>query len=298
MTLPTFRLADFFPAAELKRDGVFAWTLYPRAARPQALCYALTEEILELVNANPNITCVITAAPLVDRVASGKGVAVAARPQEAYYQLHNRLFREGRMKVHQEHAIHPGAIIAPTAVIGKNVVIGRDVTIGHHAVIEDYSIIGEGTLVGPHACIGSRGMQNTRFEGEFLRVEFAGGVKIGRNCEILTAAVVQKPYHCDYTEIGDATQISVKANVGHGVKIGSRTLVGGNAQIGGNTVIGDDVWIGQSATLADGLQIGNAAQIKMASAVVRNVPAGEAVSGNFALNHNRNLKQYTRLQHE
>jgi len=146
MTLPIFRLADFFPAAELKCDGFFAWTLYPRASRPQALCYALAEDVVDLINANPNITCVITLAALAGRVASGKGVAVSARPQEAYYQLHNRLFREGLMKIHQDNFIHPGASIAPTAVIGQNVVIGDGVTIGPHAVIEDYSIIGEGRI--------------------------------------------------------------------------------------------------------------------------------------------------------
>jgi UDP-3-O-[3-hydroxymyristoyl] glucosamine N-acyltransferase len=202
------------------------------------------------------------------------------------------------MKVHQEHFIHPGATIATTAVIGNNVVIGDGVTIGSHAVIEDYSIIGEGTLIGPHVCIGSRGMQNTRFEGKFLRVEFAGGVKIGRNCEILTAAIVQKPYHCDYTEIGDDVQVSVKVNVAHNVKIGARSMLAGNSQIGGNAVLEEDVWIGQAAAICDGIRIGRGAQVKMGSVVVSSVKPGQVVSGNFAIEHSLTLKHHARAKSE
>ncbi|MEA3189146.1 MAG: hypothetical protein QOD99_2976, partial [Chthoniobacter sp.] len=207
-------------------------------------------------------------------------------------------FRNGLMKPHDKDGIDPSARISPAARIGKHVVIGRDVVIEALAIIEDFVCIGDGTYVGQNAVIGARGMQNTNVNGHSVRVEFAGGVKIGAGCEILALAIVQKPYHCDYTEIGDEAKISVKANVAHGVKIGARTMVGGNAQIAGNAVVGDDVWIGQSATLADGIRIGDRAEVKMGAVVVKNVPAGAAVSGNFAVPHINQVRHFTELYHE
>ena len=202
------------------------------------------------------------------------------------------------MKPHEEHAIDPAAVISPAARIGRHVLIGPGVVIEAFAIVEDFVCIGEGTYVGPHAVLGARGMQNTLVEGRSVRVDFAGGVKIGPGCEILAMAIVQKPYHCDYTEIGEGAKISVKANVAHGVKVGARTLVGGNAQIAGNVTIGEDVWIGQSATLADGISIGDRAQVKMGSVVVKNVAAEEEVSGNFAVPHVHNLRHYAQLLHD
>ncbi len=290
------KAGDFFSNAEVRRAGSFAWTHHPKAGRPGVLCYAAGDEAVQLVNANPNVTCVITTAALAEKITGDRGVVVAAQPQDAYYRLHNRLFREGLMKVHQEHRIDPGAVIAPTAIIGRHVVIEKGVTIGHHVVVEDFSIIGEGTYVAPNVYIGSRGMQNTRYDGKFLRVEFAGGVKIGRNCEILASAIVQKPYHCEYTEIGNDVQISVKVNVAHNVKVGDRTMVAGNSQIGGNAVVEEDVWIGQSATICDGIRIGRGAQVKMGSVVVSPVKPGQVVSGNFAMDHARTLKNHARAK--
>lgn len=249
------------------------------------------------VNRNPCLSAVITTEALAGLVADGKGVIVTDNPQERYYELHNHLFRSGLMQPHNTHSVHPDAHIAPSAIIGRNVVIGPEVTVGAGAIIGDYTILGEGTLVAEYAVIGARGMQNTKVNNRRYDVAWAGGVKIGRRCEILTAAIVQRPYHCEYTEIGDEAQISVKANIGHGVHVGARTMIGGNCQVAGNARIGADAWIGQSSTICDGISVGDRAEVKMGSVVIRSVPACASVSGNFAFSHEAHIREFAQRLH-
>lgn len=286
------RLSEFFAPHEVLRDSVFAWTLHPKAKKADALCYALNEATVLRINRNPHVTAVLTTALLAPLVACEKGVVVPASPQRAYYDLHNTLVRDGSMKVHHDCEIHPTAKISASAVLGREVVIGAGVTIGHGAVIGDFTIIGDETCVETYAVIGARGMQNTKVNGSFYRVEWAGGVRIGRRCEILTAAIIQRPYHCEYTEIGDEARISVKTNIGHGAHVGVATMIGGNAQVAGNAWIGDHVWVGQSSTICDGVRVGHNAEIKMGSVVVRHVGDGEIVSGNFAHAHEQHVQSY------
>jgi UDP-3-O-[3-hydroxymyristoyl] glucosamine N-acyltransferase len=139
-------------------------------------------------------------------------------------------------------------------------------------------------------------MLNTLVGGQSFPLLFAGGVKIGYRCEILTNAVIQRPYQAFYTNIGDDCKISVKAVVGHGVSIGRGTMVAGNAQISGDVVIGEEVWIGPSVTIASAVSVGDRAQVKLGSVVVSDVQPGQHVSGNFAVDHVRQLRFHGRLR--
>ena len=63
--------------------------------------------------------------------------------------------------------------------------------------------------------------------------------------------------------------------------------------IGGRTVVGNHVWLGFGATVRNGLVIEDMARVNMGSVVTKNVLAGESVTGNFAIPHERfmeNLK--------
>jgi UDP-3-O-[3-hydroxymyristoyl] glucosamine N-acyltransferase len=289
-------LRDFFPVEEVVRDSEFRSTLHPDAETSGALCYGMQEAALLRINRNPRVTAVITTSGLADLVSPEIGVVVSADPQRSYYDLHNRLVDEDRVPLHTAESVDPSARIATTAVIGRRVIVGADVTIAHGVVLGDYTIVGDGTTVAEYAVIGARGMQNLKVQGHFYPVRWAGGVRIGKQCEILTGAVVQRPYHAEYTDVGDEVRISVRANVGHRSVIGARTMIGGSCQIGGNASIGSDVWIGQGSTLTDGIRVGDRAEVKMGSVVVRDVPAGEAVSGAFALPHELNIAAFTRAR--
>jgi UDP-3-O-[3-hydroxymyristoyl] glucosamine N-acyltransferase len=291
------RLSDFFPQAEVIRDADFAWTMFPATPLPGSLCYALSEAVVDRVNRNTNIQAVITSKSMVHRVAGDKGIVVSESAELDYYQLHNRLVDSQQMPpLVGKRYISEDAYIDPGAYIGRNVHIEAGVEISAFAYIADNSIIGANTFIGPHAVIGARGMQCLKVDGKSFNIRYAGGVRLGSNCEVLAHAVVQKPYQPFFTDIGDHTKISVRANVGHGCRIGKNSMIAGNVTIAGNVCMGDNLWIGPSSTIADGLTIGDNVRIILGSVVVNHISDNQVVSGNFAIEHQRHLKHLARIR--
>jgi UDP-3-O-[3-hydroxymyristoyl] glucosamine N-acyltransferase len=289
-------LSEISPSYNVKRDGPFNLTMFPGSSIPLSLCYVLTKRIVDVVNANSNISALITLPELIQYIDNTKGIISCEHPTKLYFEIHNKLVEEKKLNLVQEKYISSSAKIASSAIIGENVIINDKVEISHNVQIGDNTIIGANTFVGPNAVIGTKGMQNLRVEGKRANVLYAGGVKIGERCEILTNAIIQRPYQAFFTEIGDDTQISVKASIGHGSKIGQNCMIAGNGTIAGNVIIGDNVWMGPSATIRDGLTIGNNAKIMIGSIVTKDVYAHEIVSGNFATDHTKQLKNYAKIR--
>ena len=291
------QLSELFPAREVIRDAAVALTFGPASEQPGSVCYGLDPAILATANANPNIAAVITTPEFADRVDAEKGCVLHSRPQQAFYDVHNRLFHEGRLHPHDLSEIHPTAQVASSAVIGSNVVLGRGVVVDHGATLDDFTIVGEETYIGPNATIGTRGVYNTHVEGRNVFVHCAGAVRIGRRCEILAGAAIVKSYLREFTDIADDVKIGARASVGHGCRIGEASIIGVGSVIAGNATVGRQVWIGPNVAVAEGRVIGDQAQALIGSVVIRNVAAGESVSGNFALSHAVHLQQIIRRRH-
>ena len=213
-----------------------------------------------------------------------------------FFNLHNKLLEQGLNAIQVSNYIDPSASIAETVKIYGNVKIGKNVVIEDFVVLNNNTIIGDNTYIAQNVVIGARGMHNTIVDGKIITVKDAGGVSIGNNCEVLSGAIIQKSYFSEFTTIGDDTKISVGVKVGHGCIIGERTLVAGSVQLSGYNTIGNDVWIGPSSVLAHGLRIGNNAQIKLGSVVVKDVKEKEEVSGNFAYNHTKRIRNLVKEQ--
>ena len=278
------------------RDAEIQYAYYANSPLPNSICFVLNLEFLIQANKNKNIAAIITTEELSNEVEATKGLVVSDNPKKDFFDLHNLLHENKLNTVDVEHYIDRSAKIADTVKISNNVFIGKNVIIEDFVVINSNTIIEENTYIASNVVIGARGMHNTMVEGKFLHVEDAGGVHIGQNCEVLAGAVIQKSYFAEFTKIGHQTKISVGVKVGHGCLIGERTLVAGSVQLAGYNTIGDDVWIGPSSVLAHGLTIGNNAQIKLGSVVVKDVKEREEVSGNFAYNHTKRIRNYVKEQ--
>ncbi len=289
------KLSNFFEN-DLTRDAHIQFTHYANSKLNNTVCFVLSYEYLKMANENDNISAVITTQDLSKDVSLDKGLFISKNPKLDFFNLHNFLIKNNCNKIELEHSIDSSAKISSTVVIHNNVSIGKNVVIDDYAVIYSNSIIGDNAYIASHVIIGARGMHNTMIEGEFVDVEDAGGVIIGKNCEVLSGAIIQKAYYCEFTEIEDQTKVSVSVKVGHGCKIGKRTMLAGNVQLAGYNTIGDDVWIGPSSTLAHGLTIGNKAQIKLGSVVVKSIKENEEVSGNFAYSHTKRIRNFVKEQ--
>ena len=75
--------------------------------------------------------------------------------------------------------------------------------------------------------------------------------------------------------------------------MGKRILIAACTCVAGRVQMDDDVWIGPGVTLINGMHIGKGARVNIGSVATRDVEPGKAVTGNFAIDHDRfisNLK--------
>ncbi|WP_236974811.1 hypothetical protein [Membranihabitans maritimus] len=278
------------------RNAEVEWTMYPKSSTPKSICYILNEEFIDLINDNLNISAVITPEQFIPLFTKEKGIFLSDSPQKDYYNLHNQLARMGKMKLISDGKISPHAQIHPTAIIEDRVIIEDGVEISAYTIIRKNTVICKGTSIGSFCEIGARGMQNIYVDGDIFNLEFMGGVEIGENCEILSHAIIQKPYHAYNTKIGRQNRISVKTSIGHGSIIGNYNRIAGNGTLSGNVQIGNYVKMGPSVTISDAIKIGNFTRIRLGSVVSNNISENSDVSGNFALDHKKNLKNYARIR--
>ncbi len=281
---------------EVYRDGEFKYTLHPGSDTPGTLCYAFGGKYLQLAVENIAVSCIITTKDNAYKVPANKGVLVAENPQVLYYNIHNYLVLERKSFLVEESYISSSATIHSSVEIKGNVIVEDDVVIEKDVIIEPNTIIRKGSYIGNRVILGAKGMQNFHANNELVKVLYAGGVEIGQQVEILDMSIIQRPYNFFFTKLGSKSKISVRVNIGHGCVIGDNCMIAGSAQISGNVTIANQVWIGPSVTIADALFIGEKAKILIGSVVVNNIPGETVVSGNFALDHIKQLKNYSRIK--
>ncbi len=289
-------LKQLFKDKNIYYHGHFACLNKVDSDIPYSLVYCEDLHYLEEAAGNSNVSAIITTNDLLNLLNKkiDKGVIVIDNPKFEYWKLFNRLVDEKFFSFKMDVGVGRNCKIHATAVISEKSLIGDNVTIGANAVIQEYSIIGNNSVIAPGVIIGAEGMQLIENSSLKMFIKHTGGTKIGENVTVLSNSVIQKAVLPVFTEIGDGCNLSVLVSIGHQSRIGKNCSFAGNVLIGGSVELGDDITVGPSATIKDGLKIGSGAQIKLGSVVVKDVKAGETVSGNFAISHIRNLKHYAK----
>ncbi len=250
---------------------------------------------------NPNISCVLTTRELAEKIPSHiQGIFACDAPKAALFAVHNALAEEERY-VGPSFLTRIGrnCTISPLAVIPeRNVIIGDNVAIEPFVVIKGRVSIGDNTVIRSGAVIGCKGFSFSKNEtGENISVADTAQIVIENDVELFEqTAVTTGIFPWEKTVIGRGTKVDTKGFIAHGSHIGPRCLFAAGAMISGNCVIGSDVWIGVNATVSNRITIGDHARVSLGSVVTKDVPAGETVSGNFAIPHQRfmqNLKAST-----
>ena len=143
--------------------------------------------------------------------------------------------------------------------------------------------------------IGFGDFEYKKENGQLFSVDHCGGVILGRDVELHSNTCVNKAlYPWDNTVIGDRCKIDMLVQISHGVKVGNDTMIVGLSGIGGRTEIGENSWIGYGCIVRNGVHIGSNARANMGAVVSRDVADGQAVTGNFAIDHDifmENLKR-------
>lgn len=288
------KLSDVCARVEVQvvRDSGFEslGLLSHRAPRMLVCAYDPSFIRRELLS-NASVAAAITSAELAPLIPEAVGLGIAADPAEAFYTLHEILLRETSFywqdfatEVSSEAVVHAGAHVAD-----RNVRIGPGTVVEPNAVILERSLIGRDCAIRSGVVVGAEGFEPKRIGGKQRVVPHAGSVWLGDDVEIQANSVVCRSAFSSPTRIGDESVISSLVNISHNVSIGKRCRIGSSAVVLGSSTIGNDVWIGPNATISNRVSVGDGAAVSLGAVVVRDVPAGARVSGNFAIDHKRFL---------
>jgi UDP-3-O-[3-hydroxymyristoyl] glucosamine N-acyltransferase len=246
---------------------------------------------------NHHISCVITTSDIAERLPEHLAVAVCDDPKTVFYQIHEHLARKTDFYWKDfESQISPNAKIHETAYVAqKNVSIGNGTIVEPNAVIMEKSIVGEDVIIRSGAVIGGTGMEPKYVDGDLVNISHMGGVRLENRVEISGNSYIQRSVFGDFTKVGQDTKIGPIVNIGHHVTIGRCCEIAGCSVISGSTVIGDGVWIGPNSTISSEICVGDNARIHIGSIVVKDVKYGQKISGLFAMDHSKAMREYVSI---
>lgn len=184
--------------------------------------------------------------------------------------------------------IKPGATLGDDVVLHAGVTIYDDVTIGNacelwtNVVIRERCTLGDRTVLHPGAIIGADGfgyrVDTSSGKPQVVKIPQIGTVTIGSDCEIGANTTIDRAKF-DATVIGDHCKIDNLVQIGHNCRLGNMVLIAGCVGVAGSTTIGDGTIIGGKSMLKDHIKIGAGCQIAGGSAVINDMPDGEAWAG-------------------
>lgn len=283
-----------FPESNLKRNGHFLTIGFlGDNVSAEMLIYIKNEKYLGLFYNQANVTAIITTEEIYEKVltTSNCGVLVAEEPEKLFYLVHNFLYRETNFYKKDDFStiIGTNAVISPNAVIAeKNVFIGDNVIIEPNVIIMEGTRIGDNCFIGANTAIGTRGFQYYRDDNEAFYIEHVGGIIIENNVEILSNSCVAKGL-IKPTCLCDEVKVDNLVHIAHSAYLDKRVLVTAGVIIGGSAYIGKRAWLGVNAAICPSVHVGDDAFVCMGAVVTKDVPNGQKVSGNFAIDHKKQI---------
>lgn len=274
------------------RDGEFASLGFADHDRPAMLLFLESAAYLSKVQSHPRAAAVLATAELAPQVPPRLACAVAAAPGRVFYEIHNHLAAEtdfyGALA---PSAIAPSARVHPTAFVApRGVVVGEHVQLGPYVVVHERSVLEDGVVVRAHSVVGGEGFQFKKYGTTVLPVAHAGRAVLRKRVELQQHCCVDRAVFGSDTELGEDSKLDNFVYIAHDVRVGKRTFIASHAGVNGSTVVGDDVWIGPHAAVSNGLTIGDGARVTIGAVVTRDVPPGQSVSGNFAIEHHKLIR--------
>ena len=211
--------------------------------------------------------------------------------------------------------VHPLAAIAPSARLGKNTSVGpfvsidEDVEIGDnavlhshvaiyrgarmgndfyahsHAVVREYCRIGDRVILQNGVIIGSDGYGFARQDdGRHYKIVQAGVVVLEDDVEVQAHSCIDRGTVGE-TRIKAGAKIDNLVQVGHACTVGENSLLCAQVGLAGSTELGRNVLLAGQAASAGHLKMSDGAVLTAQSAVHRDVPAGQMISGSPGLDN-------------
>ena len=287
----TFGVTEVRNPAHLQRARLTSFTWSQQRG---TICLAADKNYYRQAADNPHVAVIICPQTAIARQLSDKTVIVAARYAELFYAVHNgavhKLIDDWPVRAPR---IAPTAHVARSAIVGPEVSIGENCTIGERCLLIGPVEIGDDCVIHPYVTIGTDGLFSKKLFDTKIHIQHFGGVRIGRNCAIHAGSNVARSVNfSEWTDIGDDVRIGIHVNIGHDCKLTHDIDISGNVMLAGRVTVGEGAWLGAAAVVSNAIHIGNGARVRLGSVVIEDVPEGADVSGNFAVDHMRRLRQH------
>lgn len=244
------------------------------------------------INNNKNIVAVFVREVDLSFLDERIETIVVENPKSELFGLHNEFYE--RYLKYEKSIISSTAQIHETAfVTPEGVTVEDNVVIGPNCTILPGVMIGKNSKIGANCVLGSEGFHLFTDKNGIKRiVKHDGLVKIGKNVDIGASVNIDKGLMGENTVLEDECKIDNLVHIAHRAKIGSGSSIVALSCVAGSAVIEKNVWIGANVTISNRIKIGESAKVLLGSVVIRNVRANSVVSGNFARNHEKHLREY------
>ena len=239
--------------------------------------------------------CVIVA-PAMRDAALARGACIVADNPYVYFARATQLWRQ-RNAPARPSGVHPSAVVDPTAqvhpsaTIGPLCVVERGASIGADTVLKSRVTVGEDCHVGArcivHAgvVIGADGFGFAPENGQWVKIEQLGAVRIGDNVEIGANTCIDRGALQD-TVIEDGVKLDNLIQIAHNVRIGRHTAMAGCAAVAGSTTIGAHCTIAGAASIIGHLQLADNVHVSTNTVVTHSITRAGHYSGSFPMDEN------------
>ncbi len=263
--------------------------------------------------ASTQAACVIVA-PASAEMAGARGAAIVTPDPYLYFARLSQWWA-ARVRPLPPAAIHPSAVVAqdaqigagvdigPLAVVESGARIGDGARIGAHCVIGARAQVGAGTrlaaqvTLGFDCSIGARGIVHSGVvigadgfgfapnQGEWVKIEQLGAVRIGDDVEIGANTCIDRGA-LDDTVIGNGVKLDNLIQIGHNVRIGDHTVIAAFTGIAGSAVIGAHCLIGGAARIQGHIEICDGVTVSTCTFISRSIKKPGNYSGAYPFEEN------------
>ncbi len=187
--------------------------------------------------------------------------------------------------------IEAGAQIGVGSEIGAHCVIGARVRLGAQARLAAQVVIGHDCTLGARciihsgAVIGADGFGFAPQQGQWLKIEQLGAVRIGDDVEIGANTCIDRGT-LDDTVLEDGVKLDNLVQIAHNVRIGAHSALAGCVGVAGSAHIGAHCTLGGGAGVLGHLRLADHVHITAATMVTRSLLKPGQYSGSFPIDDN------------